>query len=82
MRYYHLAMPSWWEGNAALAEPRRDKVSFKIDTASEGVSKDGKGKHTYHKVFSVGAKSGGAAMRSSSGPASRTRGVSWAPRFW
>jgi dipeptidyl aminopeptidase/acylaminoacyl peptidase len=94
---FPLLFPSWWEGNAALAGPKRDKLSYKIDTAkkvlsiSEGfaallktekggavtplwfdfasgisvkldpfedVSKDGKGKQSYHKVLSVNNKTG------------------------
>jgi WD40-like Beta Propeller Repeat len=92
-----LLWPSWWEGNAALAGPKRDKVTYKIDTAkkvvslSEGfatllqsdktgsvipiwfdfasgisvkldpfqdITKDGKGRQSYHKVLSVNNKTG------------------------
>jgi hypothetical protein len=35
---FSLVLPSWWDGNAALAGPNRDTLTYKIDTASKVLS--------------------------------------------
>jgi hypothetical protein len=33
-----LILPTWWDGTAALGGPKRDKLSYKIDTAKKVLS--------------------------------------------